>query len=262
MIIRTAFDSHFAKIIVAVFPALILSLCLAVDASAAKSGFSPDFQNYIRLVNERYLGGSLESAIKSPEPRRLDNLAIVLGYSLRVQYTYSRNNPALQQRFENLKREVLFDYLQYIEQVRSGRYPRAAQMRARAQSVFQSGAGYFLDKPNVQAGAMPDIFSLRSAEGLPLAPERQQMKGGEQIDLLNQRPATDANFQRGKQLYNRGVDNWNAGSRAWNSGQKDTAYLYYQKAGQLFGEACKLNFNSGCIGNYHYKQGQFMNHFE
>jgi hypothetical protein len=246
--------------------AVLAGLLLTIgEAQAVKTSFSFDFQNFIRMVNDRYFvprGRTLDSMTSTTtRPGDVDAFALALGHALRIQYGYATSNPALMQRYENLQREVLYDYLEYIQNRRGNAYPPASRMRAWAEYGMRGRSNYFTQQPGVQPGAAPSIF-MGSQSGIDLPPKKQPPQSGEQIDLLNQRPATDPNFARGKQIYNQGVNYWNAGSQAWNAGQKDTAYAYYQKAAELFHEACSLNFASGCVGSYHYKQGQFMKGFQ
>jgi hypothetical protein len=251
---------------VAIILAVLAGLLFAArDGQAVKTSFSVDFQNFIQMVNDRYCvpRSRTVDSLTSPatRPGDVDAFAIALGHALKVQYGYVSNNPALAQRYQNLQREVLYDYLQFIQYRRGSASPSAALMRRHAEEAMRGRQSFLTSQPGVQAGAVPSIF-MGSQGGIQLPPQKQPPPAGGQIDLLNQRPATDPNFARGKQIYNQGIDTWNAGSQAWNAGQKDTAYAYYQKAGELFQQACNLNFASGCVGNYHYKQGQFMKHFQ
>jgi hypothetical protein len=250
--------------------AVLTGLLLAAgDGQAVKTAFSSDFQNFIRMVNDRYFvprGRTLDSMTSTAtRPGDVDAFALALGHALRIQYGYATSNPALMQRYQSLQREVLYDYLEYIQNRRGNAYPPASRMRTWAEYGMRGRSNYFTQQPGVQPGAAPSIF-MGSQSGIELPPQKQPQKQppqpGGQIDLLDQRPATDPNFVRGKQIYNQGVNYWNAGSKAWNAGQKDTAYAYYQKASELFHEACNLNFTSGCVGSYHYKQGQFMKGFQ
>jgi len=243
---------------------LICLLCVVGEARAVKTAFSNDFQNFISLVNDRYCVPSGWTVDRLTQPatgyRYVMDFSIALGHALKVQRGYATNNPVLMQRYQNLQREVLYDYLDYVQWRRANAYPNAAQMRNLAQNGMAGRTSSFTTRPAAQAGAAPSVFTGVQS-GLEL-PQKKQAQPGGQVDLLNQKPATDANFARGKQIYNQGVDYWNAGSNAWNAGQQDTAYQYYQKAGEYFQQACNLNFASGCVGNYHYKQGQFMKHFQ
>jgi hypothetical protein len=251
---------------VAIGLAVLAGLLLSIgDGQAVKTSFSTDFQNFIQMINDRYCvpRSRTVDSLTSPaaRPGDVDAFAIALGHALKVQHGYAANNPALMQRYQSLQREVLYDYLQYIQYRRGNASPSALTMRLHAEEAMRGRQSFLTNQPAVQASAAPSIF-MGSQGGIQLPPQNKPPQPGGQVDLLNQRPATDPNFARGKQIYNQGVNTWNAGSQAWNAGQKDTAYAYYQKAGELFQEACNLNFASGCVGNYHYKQGQFMKHFQ
>lgn len=257
-------DGKRIKGLVMILSVLICLLFTVGEARAVKTAFSDDFQNFIRMVDERYCVPRGWTVDRLTQPatgyQYILDFSIALGHALRVQYGYAANNPALMQRYQNLQREVLYDYLDYVQYRRGNASPTAAQMRTWADNGMRGRSSRFTTQPGVQAGSAPSVFTGVQA-GLDM-PQKKPSQPGGQVDLLNQKPATDANFARGKQIYNQGVDTWNAGSNAWRAGQKETAYQYYQRAGEYFRQACDLNFVSGCVGNVHYKEGQNMNRFQ
>lgn len=173
--------------LILLFVALILCLGAAMDGQAAKTSFSSDFQNFIRMVNDRYCvprGMTVDRlTAQSTPPSYVQDFSIALGHALKGQYGYAANNPALMSRYQNLQREVLYDYLAYVQQRRGNNYPSAARMRSFAEQGMRGRTNAFTRQPSVQAGGIQSVFT--GTDGGIKLPQRDPYSGnGQSIDLL------------------------------------------------------------------------------
>lgn len=183
--------NRFRTGLVSLFALLIFCPGAVVDGQAAKTSFSRDFQSFIQMVNDRYCvpkGWTVDRlTAASISPRYVLDFSVALGHALKGQYGYAANNSALMARYKNLQHEVLYDYLEFIQNRRGNNYPSAALMRNHVEQGMRGRNNTFTVQPGVQGGAVQSVFTGPDY-GLQL-PQGTPSSGNDQtIDLLGQKP--------------------------------------------------------------------------
>jgi hypothetical protein len=230
-----------SRVLLFSFALTFLIILHANNPAFAQTAASPAFQALYNQVEQMYFapkGTSVQQMINQHPPIEVFR---VFGHALRQQMLYIRNNPSIEQPYLSLAEETRA----YLTQMtHRPNYWSFAQRAINGDYDNDIWNAY-----RIQTGSAPSV--LIGQAGPPMGGntgnmpfQQEPLVDPNQVDLLGNRPSN--NFEQAKAEFNQGVDFWNTGTRIWNTGDHETAYGYYNMAGQKFHRACELGLVDGC----------------